>query len=64
MLLELFVAVFQFTILIILLKKLRETTKTIRRDISSQFQSVAVLLLAIEPSVLREQDLGCASELD
>ena len=51
----------QVTFLIIFLERLREVTKTISRDVSSQFDSSAVLLLAAEPSVLRKHDLSCAS---
>jgi len=45
---------FQVTILIIFLERLRAVTKTISRDVSRQFDSSTVLLLAVEPSVLRK----------
>lgn len=54
---------FQVTLFIIFLERLREVTKTVSRDVSSQFESSAVLLLAVEPSVLRKPDLSCASEM-
>jgi hypothetical protein len=53
---------FQVTLFRLFLERLREVTKTISRDVSSQFDSSAVLLLAVEPSVLRKHDLSCTSE--
>ena len=55
--------VFQVTLMIIFLERVWVVTKTISLNVSSQFDSSAVLLLAVEPSVLRKRDLSCASEL-